>query len=127
MALKMLPHSFKKREELKAILDYFDNRITGTQLIEVINRSVEEGNRTGRIGKADIPFTREEGQPLDKAEKAEHAREMGMKNQVLSGEVLERIRSDYIAGVATNRELAKKYRVTPSTISRADFGRNSRG
>jgi hypothetical protein len=124
MAIRMLPHTFKKREELQAILDYFGNRITGTQLIGAMNRSVRLGNRTGKIRIADVPFTREQGQSLDKAEKAAGSRRRGINNQILSDEVLEQIRSDYIGGVATNGELAKKHGVRPATISRAVFGRN---
>jgi len=69
----MLPYTFKKREELQAILDYFDNKTTGTQLIGMINESVEDGNRTGKIRKVDIPFTRQEGRLLTK-QRREHAR-----------------------------------------------------
>jgi len=126
MAVEMLPHVFKKRTELQAVLDYYDNRITGTQLIEVMNRSVRIRNRTGKIRMADVPFTREEGQELDKVEKGNNAREMGLKNQLLSDDVLEQIRLDIISGRATNGELAKKYGVNPSTISRAVFGRGPR-
>jgi hypothetical protein len=127
MAVKMLPYTFKKRRELQAILDYFDNGITGNQLIEAMNKSVKDGNRVGKIRKADIPFTREEGRRLDKTEKMMRAREMIAKNQKLSNQTLERIRAGIISGEYTNGELAKKYGVDPSTISRAVFGRTDWG
>lgn len=124
MAFLMLPHLYKKRKEVEAILDYLDNRITGTKLAEVFNESVIAGNRTGRVGAVDIPYTRQEGQTASKKEQAERARMMESENQKLSSEVLERIRTDIISGIATNGELAKKYGVAPATISRAVFGRN---
>ncbi len=127
MALRMLSHVFKKRRELQAIVSYLENKITGTWLMEKMNESVEEGNRTGKIRRVDIPFTREEGLLFDKTEKGLRAREMGERNQRLLNKTLERIRSKIISGEATNGELAKRYGVNPSTISRAVFGRTDRG
>jgi DNA-binding transcriptional regulator YiaG len=87
---------------------------------------VREGNRTGKIRVVDVPYTRQEGQALSKKEHAEHAKKMGRENQKLTDEDLEQIRSDITSGVATNGELARKYGVSPATISRAVFGRSER-
>ena len=123
MASMMEPHLFKKREEVRAILDYYDNKITGTQLAEAFNESVRAGNRTGKIRSADVPYTRQEGQALSKKEHVEHAKKMGEGNRKLTDEDREQIRSDITSEVATNGELAKKYGVSASTISRVVFGR----
>ncbi len=127
MAVRMCPYLFKKRAEVKAILDYLDDRISGTQLVNVFNESVRSGNRTGRIRRLNIPHTRGEGQRLRRIESANQARMMGVRNQILPDNVLEQIRRDLTTGVATNSELARKWGANPSTISRAVFGRSERG
>ena len=124
MAFGMLPHLYKKRKEVKVMLDYLDNRITGTRLAEVFNESVIAGNRTGRTRTVDVPYTRQEGKATSKKELTAHAKMMGLENQKLSNEIFERIRMDIISGTATNGELAKRYDVAPATISRAVFGRS---
>jgi hypothetical protein len=66
MASEMLPFLSKKADEVKAILDYFDNKITGNQLAEAFNEKVKQGSRTGKIRVLDVPYTRAEGQRLGK-------------------------------------------------------------
>jgi hypothetical protein len=82
MASMMWPYCSKKREEVKAVLDYLDNKITGSQLIEVFNQSVRIGNRTGIIRVADMPYTREQGQALRKEKRTEHALRMITVNTI---------------------------------------------
>jgi len=48
MAKKMLPYTAKKKIELKAVLDYYGDRITGDQFVEIMNRLVLAGERTGK-------------------------------------------------------------------------------
>lgn len=127
MASMMWPFCFKKRNEMKAILDYLDNKITGSQFVEVLNESVRVGNRTGKIRFLDVPYRRDEGHMLRKIEAANHARGMGMRNRLLNDDEVEEVRRSVISGEATNGELAKKYGVRPATISRAVFGRSKRG
>ena len=62
MACSMLPFLSKKKAEAKAVIDYLENRIRGTQFAEGLNESVRIGNRTGSIMAVDIPYTRREGQ-----------------------------------------------------------------
>jgi len=126
LGTKALPYCSKKRLEVKAVVDYLENRITGTEFVQVFNESVKVGNRTGKIRVVDIPYTRKEGQILSRKEHADYARRMGEANQILTDNQLEEIRVCYISGEATNGELAKKYGVNPATISRAVFGRNPR-
>lgn len=124
MASAMWPYCSKKREEVKAVLDYLDNRTTGSQLAEVFNASVRMGNRTGKIRVVDMPYTREEGQALRKEKRAQHALKMITSNTIITVDLIDQIRESLLSGEATNGELAKKYGVTPATISRAMFGRN---
>jgi hypothetical protein len=127
MAAMMVPHLYKKREEVQAILDYLDNENTGTQLVEVFNESVRKGNRVGKIRDVDIPYTRREGQKLAKEERRTFLGRLRNENQKLSEEDREQIREDIISGKVGNGELAKKYGVSGATISRAVFGRSKRG
>lgn len=126
MASEMLPHLFKKRDEVKAVLGYLDNKITGNQLAGVFNEKVEQGSRTGKVRIVDMPYTREEGRGLSIQERGHHAKDLGEKARKLSNETLEQIREDIISGKAGNGELAKKYGVSGATISRAVFGRGDR-
>ena len=64
MATMMLPYLFKKKDEVKAVIDYLDSRITGSNFVEVLNESVRIGNRVGKIRIVDMPYTREEGQAI---------------------------------------------------------------
>jgi hypothetical protein len=127
MASQMWSHCFKKRDELKAVLDYLDSKMTGNEFVEVLNHSVRLGNRTGGIRHVDIPYTREEGQRLRKIESAEWARAMGTKNSSLTDEEAEEVKRSLMSGEATNKELAEKYGVKPATISRIVFGRGRGG
>ncbi len=127
VATSMLPYLFKKRDEVRAMVDYLDNRITANQMVEVFNESVRIGNRVGKIKTVDIPYTRKEGQALGKRAVSEHSKKLCITNKILSDVVLDQIREAIISGAATNGELAKKYRVSPATITRAVFGRNESG
>ena len=48
MAKRMLPYAAKKRIELKAMLDYYYDRITGDEFVDTMNRLVLAGERTGK-------------------------------------------------------------------------------
>jgi hypothetical protein len=127
VATSMLPYLFKKREEVRAIVDYFDNRITATQMVEVFNESVRIGNRVGKIKTLDISYTRREGQALGKIAVSEQSKKLCESNRILSDEELEQIRQEIIAGTASNGELAERYGVSATTITRAVFGRSESG
>jgi hypothetical protein len=45
----LIPHCFKKRFELQVVIDYYENRISGTAALEGFNTSVTTGVRIGRI------------------------------------------------------------------------------
>jgi len=40
MAKRMLAYAAKKRIELEAVLEYYDDRITGDQFVDTVNRLV---------------------------------------------------------------------------------------
>ncbi len=51
----ILTHSFKKWNELIAMISYLEDRITGEELIERFNKADEEGTRAGKIHKVVMP------------------------------------------------------------------------
>ena len=61
MAKKMLPYTAKKKIELKAVLDYYGDRITGDQFVEIMNRLVLAGERTGKDRGRGPDFTYSQG------------------------------------------------------------------
>ncbi len=126
MASMMLPYIYKKKDEVEAVLDYLDNRITGSEFVEVLNESVRIGNRVGKVKTVDMPHTREEGQILRDRKRTEHAYKMITANTILTVDLIDKIRESLLSGEATNGELAKKYGVSPATISRAMYGRSDR-
>ncbi len=107
MATMMLPYLFKKKDEVKAVIDYLDSRITGSNFVEVLNESVRIGNRVGKIRIVDMPYTREEGQAIWEKKRTEHAREMIKANTILTEDLINQIRRSLISGEATTRSLLR--------------------
>jgi hypothetical protein len=126
MAVMMWPHCSKKRAEVKTFIDYLQNRITGSDFVQVLNESVRSGNRTGKIRTASIPYTREQGQVLRKQEVVEQAKMMGCGNRVLSDDLANEIRIAFASGRFSQGKLALMYGVGDSTISRTIWGRKER-
>lgn len=61
MAKKMLPYLSKKGVELKAASDYYHDRITGDEFVEIMNRLVLLGERTGKHRGPGPDFTYSHG------------------------------------------------------------------
>ena len=49
VAKHLAPFSFKKKAELMTMIDYYENRIDGTEAIEGFNSAVTSGLRVGKI------------------------------------------------------------------------------
>ena len=66
---RMLPFLCKKSIEAKAALEYYDGRITGNELMLVIQQEVEAGRRERRMRTViiDVPYTRAEGDRIMRA------------------------------------------------------------
>lgn len=109
MATMMRPHLHKKQEDIESIIDYLDNKITGTLFAELFNENVRKGNRTGIIRFVDIPYTRRDGQILRKIENAEQARQMGKRSKRQTHEVIQRIKRQLLSGVTTVERVEKEY------------------
>lgn len=113
MATKML-HSggtYKKRRELQLLVDYYHDKVTGTQVLEAFNSEVRQGIRIGKLRKTDMPHTHSEG--LSRAWYASRYEQRTL-NQVESTRLVQ----DYSNGGTTCRALAAKYDISASTVSR---------
>lgn len=64
MAKNMLPYCVKKRAELQAIVGYLEDRITGDELVRLVNHEISIGNKLGKPRSCNIPMTRSEGNVL---------------------------------------------------------------
>ena len=69
-ARELLPFAFKKKDEFQTVLDYLEDRITGTEVFErfkiLQDFGMRERNRYPAKGEVDIPYRRSEGQALGK-------------------------------------------------------------
>lgn len=117
MAKKMLPYSAKKQVELKAVLDYYDDRITGDQFVEVMNKLVLAGERTGKNRGRGPDFTYSHG-VLESRTRGERKR-VAKRTLQVPVEVAKRIRLDREEKSLTLLELSRRYRLSIPVIKRA--------
>jgi Mor family transcriptional regulator len=110
---------FKKRRELEWVLQYFGDKLTGTDFIERLNDDVSCGNRTGKIRHVDIPYLHSEGSRQRYLRSA-------AKRRVLSEEQKRQIVIDRGFAGMTLARLAEKYDVSITTIARAVGNRMDR-
>ncbi|MDA4137427.1 MAG: hypothetical protein OK449_10575 [Thaumarchaeota archaeon] len=62
MAKAMTPHAVKKRRELQGVLDYFQDKLTGDEFVQMMNSEVASGQRTGKLREKGGPnFTHSRG------------------------------------------------------------------
>jgi len=115
-AKAMLPFCVKKAEDLRIMVDYLEDRITGNQAIGRYNREVGIGRRSGYIRRLCLPLTREQGVRLSRLENAKKARAAYAVD--VSPEVQERILSDHVALKLGHVRLSKKYGYSVSVVRR---------
>ena len=115
-AKAMLPHTVKKREELRAVLDYLDGRSTGNDVIQVFNEEIRSGRRRGKVREVEVPYHRAEGLRLSQLENARNAR--SAYAVTVSQDVQERIRKDHSDLKLGHIRLSKKYGYSTSVIRR---------
>lgn len=102
---------FKKRRELQLLLDYYSDKVTGTEVLEGFNSEVRHGVRIGKIRRTELPYTHSEG--LVRARGASR-----FEQKVL--DVVERnlLVEEYLSNAVTGKSLAEKYGVSEATVSR---------
>lgn len=73
----MLPYLFKKANEARAVIDYYEGRISGNGLVAIFQREVAEGRRERRnhTVKIDVPYTYPKGDSLMKARRKQRIRD----------------------------------------------------
>jgi hypothetical protein len=117
MASKMMaPYCVKKREELKTVLDYFDDVITGDEVINRINHEVRIGQRSGKIKKSNIPWTHSFGVHLKNVRSTRRARE-GLMIPI-SAMKTAAIWHDYYQDGISLTELSKKHNLGIKALRR---------
>ena len=62
-SIAMLPHLYKKANEARAVIEYYEDRITGNQLVAVFQEEVlaQRRERRNHVVKVDVPYTFLEG------------------------------------------------------------------
>jgi len=109
---EMLPHLDKKWSQVKAAVDYLENRITGNQLIEELNEAVRANRRSSSIRESSLPYTKLQGKRVGKSKGRPGGRVL-TKDQISDAKYNREING------LTFRELAKMYNVAPSTVLRS--------
>ncbi|MDE1852291.1 MAG: hypothetical protein KGI38_00950 [Thaumarchaeota archaeon] len=109
---KMLPYLYKKANEAKSVIDYFEGRTTGNELIEVFKREVEAGRRERKAHrvKVDVPFRYPEGAIIMKEIRRSRLRDAfgRFRAKVTPQDFLD-IRREHFEGNSKIRELMMKY------------------
>lgn len=109
---KMLPHLDKKWSQVKAAIDYLENRITGNQFVEALNEAIRAKKRSSSLRVARLPYTKLQGKHLAKSIGRPGGRIM-TKDQLMDAR-----RNRELRGL-TFRELAEIYNVAASTVYRS--------
>lgn len=95
---QMLPYLYKKANEAKAALDYYEGRITGNELAQVSREEVEAGRRERRPRKIpiNVPYKRPEGDRLMKDIRNDRLRDaFGRYRAIVTPEDYARIREGH--------------------------------
>ena len=88
-----VPCLFKKREELRTMIDYFEGKLTGDNVGSFLNEEVSTGIRVGKLGTTNLPYTYFEGK---KVYKKTYSREGPSPLQALSQEEKEKVKRRYV-------------------------------
>ncbi|MDE1852994.1 MAG: hypothetical protein KGI38_04500 [Thaumarchaeota archaeon] len=107
--------AFKKRKELLAMLAYYDNRLSGNQVINEFNESVRAGIRSGYERAGMLPLTYKQAKHLQAKLAGARA---GAKLQKVGEELrLKIIKDRKVQGVSYER-LASIHKVSKTTVGR---------
>jgi hypothetical protein len=117
MDKKMLPYAAKKRIELKTVLDYYEDRITGDLFVGAMNRLVVAGERTGKHRGHGPNFTYSRGVLASRM--VGERKRVAKRTLHLPVEVATRIRLDRKERVLTLLEFSRSYHYSIPVIKRA--------
>jgi intein/homing endonuclease len=113
MAQEMLRSGgiYKKKRELQMLIDYYSDKVTGTEVLEAFNSEVRHGIRVGKIRYTEMPYTHSEG--LARARYASSFEQKAL-NEIETQNLI----NDYLTKDVTGKSLAGKYDVSEATVSR---------
>jgi hypothetical protein len=113
MAIEMLQSGgiFKKRRELQMLVDYYSDKVTGTEVLEAFNSEVRLGIRVGKFRNAEMPYTHSEG--LRRARYASR-----FEQRALNAIETQNLIDEYVTKGVTGKSLARKYDISEATVSR---------
>jgi hypothetical protein len=114
-AKMMIPLVYKKRYDLETVVEYLENRITGSEAIERLNESVRAGRRSARIRYVHMPFLRNEGAYSGRVLGARRA---ARTRTALGDEEKQEIIKQKETGISV-KELVGRYGVSKDTIYKA--------
>src|SRR5271157_5890409 len=112
MATEMLLSGgiYKKRRELQLLLDYYNDKVTGNQVIEGFNSEVRRGIRTGKIREPNMPFTHRDGYARGRYASRYEQRKL---DPTQTKELIE----EYLTSSTTGKALALKFGIAETTVS----------
>lgn len=111
-AKAMLPYLFKKRNEAIAVINYYEGRITGNNLVAIFQQEVEALRRERRnhTVKINVPYTYPEGDAKMKERRRQRMREVLTKTRAKVTQLdYARIREEHFAEGKRLRDLVKEY------------------
>jgi hypothetical protein len=126
MLTSMLPFLCKKANEARAALDYYENRITGNELVAVFKQEVEAGRRERHQRRIpiDVPYALAEGLALMKEKRQATFRDaFGRFRSKVCREDFARIRDEYFNEGKRLSELAREYQQYSRETIRRVLGR----
>jgi len=117
MAKSMMPYSTKKRIELQAVAEYYCDRITGDQFVQVMNGLVSLGERTGKNRGTGPPFCYSNG--VLESRRIGEQRRASKRVIILPAEMVRTLQHEREAEQLTLLELSKRHGRSVRVIRRA--------
>ncbi|MDE1852248.1 MAG: hypothetical protein KGI38_00705 [Thaumarchaeota archaeon] len=113
MAMEMLRSGgiYKKKRELQLLVDYYSDKVSGTEVLEAFNSEARLRIRVGKIRSTDMPYTHSEG--LERARYASRFERRG-----LNATETQNLINEYLTKGVTGKSLARKYDISEATVSR---------
>jgi hypothetical protein len=96
---------------LQLLLDYYSDKITGTDVIEALNEEVRLGKRIGKIKRIDMPYTHSAGYARGRLASR-------FEQRALSADESQNLVNEYRQNVTTGKAFARKYDISEATVSR---------
>ncbi len=109
----MLPHCFKKKDELALVVNYLEDRVTGNEVLLTFNKRTLLGYRKGKVHRLTIPYLHSEG--VAKAMR-ENAAKGAKARTVISPEEGTEIRAKLASKQLSRTALAREYGVSVTAI-----------